>query len=293
MAEAPRTRFAPPSGYAKVEAYNASSILDLSSLGSKQLWHITIPRGISINDLTSVSQDGLDSKTTVLTHKGTEYTFADAAQPGQEGVNKALLLPSSSEKAYRSRPVSVSRSIRLQPKVSLPNVPNRQTDVATGSSAAGQTTRLAVSSIRPQPKGLKMRYKPPGFGSGRPGTIGSGSEDSDTDMEDAPPANQGFRRPNIAASTAQSAQTNGTKASPAKKRKLDEAKSSTPAKSKSKKSSAAPPATPPAEDPESDPEPTAQPTPKDSKHLTKEERAARRQRKAERAEKRAKKANAG
>ena len=45
-----------------------------------------------------------------------------------------------------------------------------------GSKAAADVATASVTSVRPQPRGMKMRYRPPGFGTSDPGQIGSGSE---------------------------------------------------------------------------------------------------------------------
>lgn len=60
------------------------------------------------------------------------------------------------------------------------------------STGPGKATVPAKKPVRPQPKGLKMRYQPFGSGNDGPVTIGSAStsedeDDSDEDMEDAPP----------------------------------------------------------------------------------------------------------
>ena len=84
--------------------------------------------------------------------------------------------------------------VRL-PSVNDPDANN------TGSSTSEQATVLAKKPVRPQPPGLKMRFRPIGFGNGKLGNIGlsplsaDGNDEesaSDEDMEDAP---QQFHRP--------------------------------------------------------------------------------------------------
>jgi hypothetical protein len=81
-------------------------------------------------------------------------------------------------------------TLQLQAQVDLPNLSKRQADLNTGSSAAANIAQAPLSVIRPQPKGLKMRYRPPGFGSGEPGRIGvdgakgAGEDDEDEEQND-------------------------------------------------------------------------------------------------------------
>ena len=75
---------------------------------------------------------------------------------------------------------------------------------ASAKEAGSSTARPTVPSkkpVRQQPPGLKMRFRPIGFGNGKTGTIGSSSSSadrsstestSDEEMEDAPAQ---FRRP--------------------------------------------------------------------------------------------------
>ncbi|GAM87490.1 hypothetical protein ANO11243_055150 [Dothideomycetidae sp. 11243] len=290
--EVKRTEYAPPSGYTKIESFSSLADLDLSSLGSKELWHISVPSGVSLSDLTTVPRDGLQSQAVVLSHNGTDYTFAQDGHSGSSQTNKTLILPSTTEKSYKSSDLKISRSIRLQPKLSLPTLPRSTAETATSTdTTTAATTRLAVSAIRPQPKGLRMRYRPPGFGAGRTGTIGSDSsgEDSDTSMDDAPPAQAAFKLP----SSTIDAEPSSTLA---KKRKRDETKITTPApaakdKSKSKtKAVAKAPVAAATEtvDDEADDDEEADHV-ETPKKLTKAEREAKRQRKAERALKRQRK----
>lgn len=55
----------------------------------------------------------------------------------------------------------------------------------SGSSSNSHATVPQKKPVRPQPKGLKMRYAPIGFSDGKTGTIGSESS-SDEEMEDTP-----------------------------------------------------------------------------------------------------------
>jgi hypothetical protein len=80
--------------------------------------------------------------------------------------------------------------------VKLPGIHDSSSMTASSSKAAARGKRL----VRQQPPGLKMRFRPMGFGDGEPGRIGSSSSsveeesssDSDEKMEESPVV---FRRP--------------------------------------------------------------------------------------------------
>jgi hypothetical protein len=80
--------------------------------------------------------------------------------------------------------------------VKLPGIHDSSSMTASLSNAAPQ----AKKPVRQQPPGLKMRFRPMGFGDGEPGRIGSSSSsveeepssDSDEKMEESPVV---FRRP--------------------------------------------------------------------------------------------------
>jgi len=76
----------------------------------------------------------------------------------------------------------IDNILHLQQVVKLPNM--------NEDSTASQATVPAKKPVRQQPKGLKMRFKPSGFGDGETGKIGSSSED-----DEMPKAPVRFRKP--------------------------------------------------------------------------------------------------
>jgi hypothetical protein len=94
----------------------------------------------------------------------------------------------------------IDRILHLQQIVQLPSVYDATAKEAASSTLA-QPTVPVKKLVRQQPPGLKMRFRPIGFGNGKTGTIGSSSSSvdgsstesaSDEEMEDAPLK---FRRP--------------------------------------------------------------------------------------------------
>lgn len=90
--------------------------------------------------------------------------------------------------ATASKPIN--RVLHLQQIVNLPGINDGDINATSSSNA----TVPAKKPVRKQPKGLRMRFRPIGFGSGKLGRLGSDSSDSgsDEEMEDAPAV---FRRP--------------------------------------------------------------------------------------------------
>ena len=102
---------------------------------------------------------------------------------------------------------SINQIFHLQQIVKLPGV--QTSDIIAASSS--KATIPAKKPIRQQPQGLKMRFRPIGFGDGETGKIGSSSSSVDgsigkgTDEEpDTPPAAT-FRKPIAVASSSSEA----------------------------------------------------------------------------------------
>ncbi|KAG8624440.1 hypothetical protein KVT40_007507 [Elsinoe batatas] len=223
----PAPRFIAPAGFTKVNDYEGTSSLKVSDLGSKELWHITLPAGLPVSQLASIPLSSLKDAHSVLSHNGTNYSISEDPHSRSLGVsNKYLLVPDPSTKKFRNLSVPVSRTLHIKSKITLPSLTADQADGKSGSALAAITTFKTIDKTRPQPTGLKMRYKPPGFGSGKPGMIGSESsddEDSDVEMEDAPPSavKPTFKRPTTTASAAVNGSQEKANLTPNKKRKRD------------------------------------------------------------------------
>ncbi|KAI4733378.1 hypothetical protein E4T50_16064 [Aureobasidium sp. EXF-12298] len=184
MAEAEKPAAAPrAAGYKALNTKSAlaktvNSLFEPSTITSKQIWHITAPSSVPLSSIKSVSLSAIQSHQTVLSHDGTDYNLAE------EPTNNArVLLPSSRSDAYTAVEVPVSKTLHLQQTIRLPNLSAYQTDPNTGSNAAASLRTPAVSAPRPQPKGMRMRYKPPGFGDEDPGMIGSSEDESDANAK--------------------------------------------------------------------------------------------------------------
>ena len=170
----PPKAFKPPSGFALVESDLLTARLPLSSssVEGKQMWQITAPSNLSFASIKSISLDSLRSGQTILTQNGIEYVLSENLDSA--GDTCTVLLPSAN--AYQRVDHSIERTLRLQQKITLPNLTIRQADQNTGSSAAAEIRASPITSSRQQPKVLRMRYEPPGSGFGRPRIVGSESD---------------------------------------------------------------------------------------------------------------------
>ncbi|EME39807.1 hypothetical protein DOTSEDRAFT_82609 [Dothistroma septosporum NZE10] len=169
--------FEPPTGYSSlsIDAPASDSLLSKKSLAGKQIWHITAPSNIPIKEITHVALDAISNVTPVLNYKDVDYVLNEDKSYNTQYSN--VLLPG--EAGYQHVGQSIERTLRLQQKIELPNLSKKQADLNTGSNAAADIAQPPASEIRPQPKGLKMRYKPPGFGKGNPAMFGSSDDEAE------------------------------------------------------------------------------------------------------------------
>lgn len=171
LAPVPPRQFDPPTGYEPM-SLNGTTLLSASDLQGKQLWHITAPAGVPLSAVSSVSLEALQSQATMLTHRSTDYMLTE-----DHTRSTSVFLPG--EDGYTPVSHPIEHSLTLCPKLDLPSIASRPRSSAPGSQTAATVALAAVTSVRPQPKGLRMHYRPPGFGDGNPGVIGGVSSDED------------------------------------------------------------------------------------------------------------------
>lgn len=182
----PAKSFKPPLGYSAVDSImlSESNSLFNSDLQGKQIWHITAPSGIPLSSLTELTLSSISAAEPVLSYEDMPYVLNEDHTVGADST--ALLVPSKG--GYQKALPKVTRTLHLQQNIDLPSLSALQASQATGSHAAGDLAQAATTNVRPQPKGLRMRFKPPGFGRGNPGRIGSdsGSDDGYADEDIGP-----------------------------------------------------------------------------------------------------------
>ena len=126
----------------------------------------------------------------ILTYKEAEYGFAPLT--GNRQVEKYLILPELGSNGYKTSSVQITETLQLQRLVHLPNVQKGSHVFPDGASENSIPPKAFKKTVRLQPKGLKMRYRP--FG--------------DTSMSESKGTNDigkcGFRQPHMTDSQQQS-----------------------------------------------------------------------------------------
>lgn len=104
----------------------------------------------------------------IITHGGVDYGIPPEAFLDTDPAQKSLLLFDEASKTYRHAASQIP-SYHVQELIGLPSV-LKKTDAAVAK------LREYVKPARPQPKNLKMRFRPLGTASAPPETLGSSSE---------------------------------------------------------------------------------------------------------------------
>ncbi|KAH6721272.1 DNA-directed RNA polymerase I subunit RPA34.5-domain-containing protein [Leptodontidium sp. MPI-SDFR-AT-0119] len=167
------TPYRPPPGFDLTSldgTLKASQLLKESGLEGKQIWYFTAPASVPISSIKAMSLLDAKNGKTVLTHDGNDYGFMkDLA----EDTTYTRIMVPSSDVGYKAASKPIDQFFHLQQIAQDPATAN-----------PGRATIPAKKPVRQQPRGLKMRFHPIGFGTAEPGIIGSSS--SDEEMEDAP-----------------------------------------------------------------------------------------------------------
>ncbi|OBT69037.1 hypothetical protein VE03_01362 [Pseudogymnoascus sp. 23342-1-I1] len=155
-----REPFVPPKGYTPLHASSATNnLLTPAALANKQIWHITAPASLSLASLKNLSlpaTGAADGDAPTISLPGGEYSVALAASTAD---TTRVLLPSRG--GYKVLAAPVGRTLHLQ-KV---------------NEVGGEKYEARKREARKQPGGLKMRFRPIGFGeAGDCGEIGEAEE---------------------------------------------------------------------------------------------------------------------
>ncbi|PQE14433.1 hypothetical protein CJF30_00007028 [Rutstroemia sp. NJR-2017a BBW] len=166
--------FNPPAGFTAAsfdDSRKLSQLFGDSNLESKQIWYITAPASVSIDTIKDMSLRGVRSGKVVLSQKGNEYGFVE--DTAENKTYTKLMLPNKAKNGYRIEKRPIDQIFHLQ------QVPK----LANGDDSS-QATVPAKKPVRKQPKGLRMRYTPVGFGLNGKGIIGDSSDEEDQSGSD-------------------------------------------------------------------------------------------------------------
>lgn len=160
-AKTPLLPYALPPGFEAVviSSHPTSTQAELfspTSLQGKQLWHITVPAGVSITSITEVATQSVQDGSAMLSHKGADYGLI--AEPDDLNTRERLLIPSAEDNKYISSSHAITKTFHLQ----------RLLGPSGAIRGSGALSNFTASTDRPrrqkpvpkQPEGLRMRYKP-------------------------------------------------------------------------------------------------------------------------------------
>ncbi|KOS44912.1 hypothetical protein ACN38_g4182 [Penicillium nordicum] len=163
--------YKPPVGFksAKKQAppsSKASSLL--SNLNGKQVLHLTAPASLPLSQVKEVCMAKIMQGEPIISHGGVNYGIPAEALSEAGPATKSLLLFDENTQTYRTAAQTVP-SYHVQELIGLPSTSKKTDAVVT-------EMRKYVKPARPQPKNLKMRFRPVGTTSAPPETLGSSSE---------------------------------------------------------------------------------------------------------------------
>jgi hypothetical protein len=144
----------------------AAEIFSPANLAGKQIWYITAPSTVPISSIKSVNLSAVAAGKPAMEIDGNEYGFV---KDERTDAHTRLVVPTKAG-TYVTSQRPVDSILHLQYVARLPAVDGEQA-----------TIPVSKKPVRPQPKGLRMRFKPSGFGEGDAGVIG---EESDDEMEE-------------------------------------------------------------------------------------------------------------
>ena len=149
--------YEPPPGFepASIVVQPSSEVMSIFSptnLAGKEIWHIAAPSSVPISTIKELSQQKIESRSSILSYKGSNYGLIP-----DSSTNEALLLSSAEDNEYKSHNVANIKSFHLQQIVSLPY---HAISPAKPSSQSVLPPQAYKRPPREQPKGLKMRYQP-------------------------------------------------------------------------------------------------------------------------------------
>ncbi|KAI9052449.1 hypothetical protein LZ554_003794 [Drepanopeziza brunnea f. sp. 'monogermtubi'] len=156
------------------ETSNAATMLRGSNLAGKQIWYFTAPASVPISSLKEISLSDATNGKSVLSYKENDYGFMESAE---DKTYTKIMVPSSSHDGYKYASKSIDRVFQLHRIVRNPTTED-----------PFKATVPAKRPVRQQPRGMQMRFRPIGFGSGETGRIGSATPEPQAEMDEATPA---------------------------------------------------------------------------------------------------------
>lgn len=164
--------YKPPMGFksAKKQSPPPSNSSLLSNLRGKQVIHLTAPSYLPLSKVKEISMSKVMKGDPILTYEGKSYGIPSESFNEDDSEGKTLLVFDQSTQTYHNKVEHVP-SYQIQEMFNLPGA----------DRAAVEALQDTVKPPRPQPKNLKMRFRPVGSMPAPPETLGS---DSESDAEE-------------------------------------------------------------------------------------------------------------
>ncbi|KAJ5751612.1 hypothetical protein N7520_008529 [Penicillium odoratum] len=188
--------YKPPSGFKSAKQLappsSASSSI-LSNLNGKQVIHITAPSFLPLSKVKEISMSKIAEGQPILSFDGANYGIPTESLSEEGAQGKSLLLFDHKSQTYFKQADNIP-SYHIQELMGVPEA----------DKAAVEALRDTVKPARPQPKNLKMRFRPVGSLPAPPETLGS---DSDSEPSFKVPAGETERKRKHHHTDADAAQT--------------------------------------------------------------------------------------
>ncbi|KAI9728378.1 MAG: hypothetical protein M1828_003778 [Chrysothrix sp. TS-e1954] len=166
--------YKPPDGFKELDLENTQSdqtkSLMAANVAGKELWYITAPVDLAIEDVLRFSSERLKDTTMEVRHNGKEYELRREYLEAK--AKPRLLTPQQDGYAAIQDRFEVDAVFTLQNKVSIPPQVTALQSSRTDAQAASVVTVPEVRKSRSQPP-MKMRYYPPGVEPAEAKSLGS------------------------------------------------------------------------------------------------------------------------
>lgn len=126
------------------------------SLQGKQLWHITVPAGLSITSVTEVGTQSVQDGSAILSYKGADYGLI--TEQDNPNTHERLLLPSAEDNKYRTSNHAITKTLHLQQLIGPPSATHGPGALSNFTASTDRPRRQ--KPVPKQPEGLRMRYRP-------------------------------------------------------------------------------------------------------------------------------------
>ncbi|KAJ5266772.1 hypothetical protein N7478_009580 [Penicillium angulare] len=160
--------YKPPSGFNSANKQappSSTSSSVLSNLNGKKVFHITAPSFLPLSKVKEITMSKVMKGKPILSYEGSDYGIPSEAFTEEDLQGKSLLVFDKSTQKYKKTTDHIP-TYNIQ---ELVNVPEADKETV-------EALRDTVKPARPQPKNLKMRFRPLGSLPATPETLGSDSE---------------------------------------------------------------------------------------------------------------------